>query len=260
MCSTNNAESLLDSLGTTVSLVSVSGPIEVRLASELPSQATLDVHIRPLAGLPGTDSKTLSSIIKTVLTPALLLSHNPRTLVQIVGQALCGNETGSGTGSAGRGWNASLIASLVNATTAALLNASSVPMKGVVCAVAIGRVSDPSSSQTTLVLDPSEAELPRLSGSGCFAFMFSSTLAHSKGAHGSDIPPMSLIWTNYSSTGGPFSETEYAKAQQMAESGATEVWLKLKESIENIGQRPSVKREQIVKVENSQVHEESMEI
>ncbi|KAH9836286.1 ribosomal protein S5 domain 2-type protein [Rhodofomes roseus] len=213
--------------GETKSLASVSGPIEVRANLELPSQATLDIHIRPLASISGTDSKALSATLKGILSPALLLSHHPRTLVQIVGQALCGTDSGSGMGSVGRGWSANLIASLVNASSAALISASSVPMRGIVCAVAVGRL--PSESALKLVLDPSEAEMPRLSGGGCFAFLFSVVLS-SASSSTQEVPPCSLLWTNYT-TNTPFDEAELKRARELAEGGAREVWKILKESI-----------------------------
>jgi len=213
--------------GETKALASVSGPIEVRPNLELASQATLDVHVRPLASISGTDSKALATTLKAILTPALLLSHHPRTLVQIVGQALCGSHSGSGLGSAGKGWNASLIASLVNASSAALVNASSVPMRGVVCAVSVGRL--PSQKETILILDPSEPELPRLSGGGCFAFLFSSVLA-SVSPSETNIPSCSLLWTSYT-TKTPFDESELMQAQKLAEKGARQVWGTLKESV-----------------------------
>ncbi|OSD05115.1 hypothetical protein PYCCODRAFT_1362977 [Trametes coccinea BRFM310] len=215
--------------GSTKSLCSVSGPIEVRPTLENPSQATLDVQIRPLAAIAGTDSKALATTLKSVFTSSLFLSHHPRTLVQIVGQALCGTESGSGLGSAGRGWNASLTASLVNASTAAFLSAGSVPMKGVVCAVAVGRLQPDPSSSATLIMDPEEAELPRLDGSGCFAFTFSAVLPASPlSCH--DVPPCALTWTNYT-TAGPFDIQEVKRATEFAKKGAQEVWLKLKESV-----------------------------
>lgn len=40
--------------GHTKALASVSGPIQVRLAAELPSKATFEVLVRPLSGIPGT--------------------------------------------------------------------------------------------------------------------------------------------------------------------------------------------------------------
>ncbi|KZT70004.1 ribosomal protein S5 domain 2-like protein [Daedalea quercina L-15889] len=213
--------------GETKALASVSGPIEVRPNLELPSQAALDIHIRPLASISGTDSKALAANLKGILSPALLLSQHPRALVQIVGQALCGTDSGSGMGSVGRGWNASLIASLVNASSAALINASSVPMRGVVCAVAIGRL--PTESGVELILDPSEAEIPRLTGGGCFAFLFSAVLA-STSSSAPDAPPCSLLWTNYT-TNTPFDEAELKRAKELAEDGAREVWKTLKESV-----------------------------
>ncbi|KAI0667281.1 hypothetical protein C8Q78DRAFT_1082398 [Trametes maxima] len=227
--------------GSTESLSSVSGPIEVRPTHENPSQATLDIQIRPLAAIAGTDSKALATTLKSIFAPALFLSHHPRTLVQVVGQALCGTESGSGLGSAGRGWNASLTASLVNATAAAFVNAGSVPMKGVVCAVAIGRLlSDP--GEPTLVLDPEEAELSRLAGSGCFAFLFSATLPISA-VPSVDTPPCSLLWTNYT-TAAPFDSAELAKARALAERGARRVWLALKESVSSLG-RPLVPKVEV---------------
>ena len=218
-------------LGQTKSLASVSGPIEVRIAHEHPSQATLDVQVRPLPGIPGTDAKALATTLRSIFAPSLFLSHHPRTLVQVVAQALCGSESGSGTGSAGRGWNASLVASLVNATAAALVNAASVPMRGVVCAVAVGRLrSEPVQGDGDgVVLDPEEAELGKLAGSGCFAFLFSSSLPAS-GPTFSGTPPCSLLWTNYT-TAAPFDVSELGKARELAEMGAREVWLELKESI-----------------------------
>ncbi|KAJ3551157.1 hypothetical protein NM688_g4880 [Phlebia brevispora] len=247
--------------GETESLASVSGPIEVRPNSESPSQATLEVHIRPLAAIAGTDSKALSATLKSILIPALLLSQHPRTLVQIVGQALCGSESGAGYGSAGRGWHASLVASLINACSAALVNASSVPMKGVVCAVAIGRLRDPSSSLSspTLVLDPSEAELSRLVGGGCFAFMFSSTLSKPLQSD-ADVPSSSLLWTNYTAMGGAFGDAEFEEARQLAENGATLVWQSFKDSLQN-GQvsRPATELKKKA-LDEEPVDDEKMEI
>ncbi|THH30603.1 hypothetical protein EUX98_g3574 [Antrodiella citrinella] len=220
--------------GKTKSLVSVSGPIEARLASESPSQATLDIHVRPLVANPGTDAKALAAILKTVLTPSILLSQHPRTLIQIVGQAFSGNESGSGMGSVGRGWNTSLIATLINATTTSLLSAGSIPMKGVVCAVAVGRFPRGETNTIRLALDPSESELASLTGSGCFAFLF-TTLSDNATSPPTDGPSCALIWSNYgSSSGTSFDQEELATAKQLAEVGATAVWHRLKQSVADL--------------------------
>lgn len=241
--------------GHTKSLASVSGPIEVRLAHEHPSQATLDVQVRPLPGIPGTDAKALATTLKSIFAPSLFLSHHPRTLIQVVAQALCGSESGGGTGSAGRGWNASLVASLVNATSAALINAASVPMRGVVCAVAVGRLG--SDAEGGLVLDPEEAELGKLAGSGCFAFLFSSSLPVS-GSTPSGTPPCSLLWTNYT-TAAPFDVSELGKARELAEKGAREVWVALKESIGSDSRTAATTLKTEVKSESS-LHLAAMDV
>lgn len=224
----------------------------MRTTHENPSQATLDLQIRPIAALPGTDAKALATTLKSIFAPSLFLSHHPRTLIQVVGQALCGSESGSGTGSVGRGWNASLTASLVNATTAAFINASSVPMRGIVCAVAVGRLK--SDAEDILILDPEEEELHRLAGSGCFAFLFSSMLST---ADSLDVPPCSLVWTNYTTT-APFNISELARARELASKGAQQVWVAIKTSIDSTG----IKTESLAKISHSamDVDDEKIEI
>lgn len=247
--------------GETQALASVSGPIEVRPNLESPSQAVLDVHIRPLASLPGTDAKYLGNVLKTVFTPALFLTQHPRTLVQIVGQALCGSDSGSGTGSVGKNWNASLTASLINATSAAFINAGSVPMRGVVCAVAVGRlVSEKKPSSCTLVLDPSEAELAALAGGGCFAFFLSSTLSVSPSE--SEPPAASLLWRNYAASNGSFDEAELELAQQLAERGAQRIWHIMKTSLDPSAQiKAEVRLDQGSKnAEETEIDDDRMEI
>ena len=203
----------------------------MRANLESPSHATLDIHVRPLASVPGTDSRALASLLKTIFSPSLLLSHHPRTLVRVVGQALCGSDSGSGTGTVGRGWNAVLTASLINACSAAFINAGSLPMRGTVCAVSVGRLAQDNGKDYDLILDPSETELPQLAGGGCFAFMFSSTLARGSSPSEADIPNAALLWRNYAALDGSFDEHELARAQELALDGAQEVWRKLKASI-----------------------------
>lgn len=122
------------------------------------------------------------------------------------------------------------MASLVNACSTALINAGSVPMRGVVCAVSVGRL--PGSDESfNLVLDPSETELPSLVGGGCFVFMFSSILTASPNDDASDIPSASLLWTNYTATSGRIDDAELAQAQAIALQGAREIWKVIKNSL-----------------------------
>lgn len=226
---------------------------------ESPSHATLEISVRPLASLPGTNSRALATTLKAVLGPSLLLTHHPRTLVQIVGQALCGSDSGSGLGGTGRGWNASLVASLVNACSAALINAGSVPMKGVVCAVAVGRLSD-GPGVHTMVLDPSETELPALVGGGCFVFMFSSVLPHAEET--ADVPHAALLWTNYTATSGVFEDSEFAEAQELALEGAERIWRTFKDSISDHGiqEVEKTKAEKPSRQSSPEIDDDKMEI
>jgi exosome complex component RRP46 len=205
-------------------LASVSGPIEVRLAAEQPSRATFEVSVRPLSGVPGTEAKSLASSIRAALTPSLLLAQHPRTLIQLVVQSL--------TPTASPRPPPSLVASIINASTAAVLNTGSVPMRGVVCAVSVGRLHTTSMpSVAYLVLDPSDSELASATASGCFAFIFAYGLESPERSNSAGYPKMSceLVWSNWRA--GAFGEEELIRAQELAKVGAERVWLAMKESI-----------------------------
>ncbi|KAG7088167.1 hypothetical protein E1B28_012188 [Marasmius oreades] len=197
-------------------LVSLSGPIEVRLAAEHPSQATLEVHLRPISNVPSTESKFLSSSISSALTPSLILTQNPRTLIQIVIQTL--------VSSPGSKWKDGLVASMINACTLALINAGSIPMRGVVCAVSLGCIRV--DSTYVYVVDPTEDEARDLVGGGCFAFLFS------------DFEPLSesgatCVWSSWRRWDGfGFDEEEILKARGMAKEAAREVWRRVKRLVE----------------------------
>jgi exosome complex component RRP46 len=199
------------------------------LAVEQASHATFEVIVRPLTGLPGTEAKSLSSAIRSVLTPSLLLSQNPRTLIQLVIQSV--------TPTISHRFPLSLVASLINASTLALLNAGSVPMRGVVCAVAVGRMRPPVAKPkqaVTLILDPNDRELSTLEGGGCFAFLFAVGV-NQAGAEESNVvsepkAPCEAVWSNWHAT-TTFHDDELVRARELAKMGAERVWLKMKESL-----------------------------
>ena len=176
--------------------------MEVRLAAELPSKATFEVLIRPLSNVPATESKSLAANIRASLEPSLLLTKNPRSLVQLVIQSLSPFRTDI--------WNTNLAAAMINASTLSLLNAGSVPMRGVVTAVAVSK-----SGQGALVVDPSDEELETSEGRGCFAFMFSDD-------NGPQNDHCVCVWTSWSwrSLSGGSDETVVFEAQQLAKSQA----------------------------------------
>jgi exosome complex component RRP46 len=155
------------SFGPATALASVSGPIAARLATENPARAAIDLHVRPLSSVPGTTEKHAGVALKGILERACILAQHPRTLIQVVVQAL--SPLSSSRSSQGVDVDVDvLLAAEINACSLALLNAGSIPMRGVVCAVAVAQPT--SSSQPQLVMGgggSSHAEY-----TGCFAFLF----------------------------------------------------------------------------------------
>lgn len=207
VCSTTNLPQKIiivtSDLGETTALASLSGPIEVRLAAELPSKATFEVLVRPLSHVPATESKSLASTIRSCLEPSLILSKNPRTLVQLVVQSLSPLRADN--------WNTTLAAAMINASTFAFLKASSVPMRAVVAAVAVSKTS-----HGALIVDPSDEELEKSIGLGCFAFMFSDSMDSS--ARNSEC-----VWVSWRSLSGNYNE-ELLDAQKLAKKAAERVF------------------------------------
>ncbi|KAG2363113.1 hypothetical protein BDR07DRAFT_1194889, partial [Suillus spraguei] len=138
-------------------LASVSGPITPRLAAEHPARATVEVHVRPLSSVPGTAEKSRGMAIREIVERSCLLAQHPRTLIQVVVQALTNPTPGY-----------ALLAAEINACTLALINAGSIAMRGVVCAVSVGRVKK--GSVVSVEVDIADDAV--LEGGGCFAFLF----------------------------------------------------------------------------------------
>ncbi|KAF9652798.1 hypothetical protein BDM02DRAFT_3108935 [Thelephora ganbajun] len=201
-------------------LASVSGPIEVRLAAENSTKATFEVSVRPLTSIPGTDAKALGATIKSLLTPSLLLTRHPRTLIQLVVQPLSPSLVGSPK--AIPSFHPGIAAASINASSLALMNAS-VIMKGVVCAVAVARTSS-----GELILNPTTDQLASSTASGCFAFILAAAESSSDRLH------VSEVWSNWQSSLG-FDVTEMFEAREMAQQGARNVWGLMKESVGSVG-------------------------
>lgn len=123
---------------------------------------------------------------------------------------------------------------MINATTLALLNAGSIPMKGVICAVCIGKTSD------SYLVDPSDAELRTLETSGSFAFLFTDGTVNSA----------ICVWTNWrsASTTG-FDESEISRARAVAAAAAQEVWCQIRSAIGGTGQSQAAVEEDDAEME-----------
>lgn len=195
-------------------LASVSGPITARLAAEHPARATVEVHVRPLSSVPGTAEKSRGMAIREIVERSCLLAQHPRTLIQVVVQALTNPIPGY-----------ALLAAEINACTLALINAGSIAMRGVVCAVSVRRVKK--GSVVSVEVDIADDAV--LEGGGCFAFLFGFALS---GPIKGSAPPCEDVWSTYSARPGSFfDQAELVRAKEVAREAAAEVWQCMKNSI-----------------------------
>ncbi|KAG9310000.1 exosome component Rrp46 [Chiua virens] len=217
------------SFDTTTAVASVSGPITSRLAAEHPVRATIDVHVRPLSSVSSTTEKHTGIILKGILERACILSQHPRTSIQVVVQALSPYLRAAYGQHASHNTDADLrLAAEINACSLALLNAGSVPMRGVVCAVAVAQAT---SASEPLIAEPGSPGTTACSG--CFAFIFGVDNNLFTGESGTcGIPQSKMIWTNYRACpGNAFSIEALQRAEDVALEGAAAVRTKMKESL-----------------------------
>jgi exosome complex component RRP46 len=107
---------------------------------------------------------------------------------------------------------------MINASSLALLNAGSIPMRGVVCAIAVGKTR-----HGDLVADPDERTAIEIVQGGCFAFMV---------ADGAGLESNSTtVWTNWKSQElGTFDENDLISAREVARESIKEVYATMKSS------------------------------
>ena len=105
-------------------LVAVYAPAEVKRARERLDAATIEVIVRPRAGLPGPVERELEQLLISTLEPCLITALHPRTAVSIVVQIT--HDDGG------------LLSAALNGTCVALMHAG-VPMRGMLtgCCIAM---------------------------------------------------------------------------------------------------------------------------
>lgn len=118
-------------------------------------------------------------------------------------------------------------------------------MRGVVCAVPVGRVKKGS----VISVEVDVADDVVLEGGGCFAFLFGFALS---GPIKGNAPPCEDVWSTYSARpGSSFDQAELVRAREVAREAAAEVWQCVKNSIRHqktIGENQSP-HEVVVKME-----------
>lgn len=83
--------------GSTRVIVSVTGPIEAKIRQELPTQASLDIVVRPSKGVSTTREKHVEDLLRLVLQLVVVRFKYPRQLIQIVVQFLATDSDSEGT-------------------------------------------------------------------------------------------------------------------------------------------------------------------
>jgi exosome complex component RRP46 len=152
--------------------------------------------------------------IREIVERSCLLAQHPRTLIQVVVQALSNPTPGY-----------ALLAAEINACSLALINAGSIAMRGVVCAVSVRRVKK--GSVVSVEVDMADDAI--LEGGGCFAFLFGFALS---GPIKGSAPPCEDVWSTYSARpGSSFDQAELVRAREVARGAAAGVWQCMKNSI-----------------------------
>ncbi|CAK7223257.1 exosome non-catalytic core subunit rrp46 [Sporothrix curviconia] len=144
---------------------SANGPIEAQRRDEDPDEATVDVVVRPAAGVGGPSERHLESILQNTLQEIILVQDFPRCLIQVVLQVQSAPENDYvNTRLNTPGLNLGVLPALLQSAVLALLSAS-IPMRTTATAVslAILPTSAAGSSATKIVtsFSPRDASLAR---------------------------------------------------------------------------------------------------
>ncbi|KAF3042899.1 exosome non-catalytic core subunit rrp46 [Didymella heteroderae] len=134
----------------------VNGPIEVQRRDEQPEEATLEVNVRPSAGVGTPRERHLETLLYNTLRSIILTRLIPRTLVQITLQVRSLPEEDT---SAGVNTSLTLLPHLLHTAFLSLLSAS-IPLSTTLTSVLVAFPSSTTKSSTPL-LTPTANELLR---------------------------------------------------------------------------------------------------
>ncbi|KAL8280695.1 hypothetical protein RQP46_007018 [Phenoliferia psychrophenolica] len=234
------------SFGNLSVLASVTGPAEVRIRNELVDRAALEINVIPLRGAVGPPSKSQETLLLSLLTPLILLSLHPRSLIQLTVQTLSAPTTAFSTPFSsdpsthppppppsarprGTGTGAGEKAAMINASMLALVDAA-VECRGMLLAAAVAFVEG-EDGREVVVLDPTPKEEELASSSHVFAFSFGVGVG---GVEGECVGVDSV---------GSFSVEDLFEAQDLAAEATRSIMAFVRRSIESrYGAEPAVQR------------------
>ncbi|ERT02210.1 hypothetical protein HMPREF1624_00508 [Sporothrix schenckii ATCC 58251] len=156
--------------GYTVS-ASANGPIEAQRRDEDPDEATVDVVVRPAAGVGGPSERHLESVLKKTLQEIILVHDFPRCLIQVVLQVQATPENDYvNTRLNMPGLNIGVLPALLQSAILALLSAS-IPMRTTATAASLAILPETkSSTQTKIVTSFSPRDASTAQSTHVFAF------------------------------------------------------------------------------------------
>ncbi|CAG8504956.1 4581_t:CDS:2 [Diversispora eburnea] len=191
----NKDGSALFKFGDSAVLCSINGPTEVKVRDEKLDKATIDVSFKPWIGSPGTNEKTHELVLRSTLESIIQTNLHPRTLIQVVCQVLMDD--------------GSILATAINATTMALINAG-ISMRDIVVAVSCVICKD-----GTILIDPKVQEIEENQSFHTFAFNKVS---------------LNLLFCE---SFGVFTEQQYFDCYELSKTAAQEVINEIHNTIKN---------------------------
>lgn len=152
------------SSGNTRVIVSVTGPIEPKPRQELPTQASLEIVVRPSRGLSTTREKVLEDLLRTVLQLVIVRFKYPRQLIQIVVQFLASDVDSEGSivvagdlAASGADYTANELSTALNCCYFALIDANVALYNSFACVSMAMTDSDIVANPSLLVLQNSHS-------------------------------------------------------------------------------------------------------
>ncbi|KAF2873607.1 hypothetical protein BDV95DRAFT_627485 [Massariosphaeria phaeospora] len=134
----------------------VNGPIEVPRRDELPEEATIEVNVRPAAGVGSPKDRQLETLVHNTLRSIILTRSIPRTLVQITLQIRSLPEEAASTGV---NPSIAILPHLLHTSLLALLSAS-IPLSTILTSVLVA-IPAAHTQPSTPLLSPTANDLVR---------------------------------------------------------------------------------------------------
>ncbi|KAK2590445.1 exosome non-catalytic core subunit rrp46 [Conoideocrella luteorostrata] len=158
----------------------VHGPIEAPRRDENPFEASVEVVVRPAAGVGGTAERQLETIVQAALRQLIPVRNFPRCMIQVTLQVMETPENAyQNTKLVQAQLNLAIIPALLHAAILGLLTAA-IPLKTVAAAITLAIPAD----SNNLIIEPSTEEVFKAKSTHSLAFTSSDEilLAESSGS------------------------------------------------------------------------------